>query len=167
MTRAAGPDVGDAGVAVDLGGDGFKDGLDELPAARGTTGHDRGAFAGAFFTARDAGADVEETFRFEFLRTALGVNEVGVAPVDDEITGIEKRDELVDHGIDGVTVGGIGSGLGLHEHHDLAGSGDALDECLHRGRPVEVFARVVSDKLIRHRGGPVVDGDAEAAALNI
>src|SRR5690606_21430313 len=50
---------------------------------------------------------------------------------------------------------------------DLARPLDAGDALLLGGEAVEVIAGVVGDDLIRHRGGAVVDGDAEAAALHV
>src|SRR5690606_37790463 len=57
VTGTAGSDVGDARFAVDLGGDAFEDRLHHVPSAGRSAGHDRRAFAGAFFTTGNAGTD--------------------------------------------------------------------------------------------------------------
>jgi hypothetical protein len=133
VTGTAGADVDDAGLAIDLRGDGFKDGLHDFPSGSRAAGHDGGAFAGAFFTAGDARADEAEAFFGEVGVATLGGLVEAVAAVDDDVVLVQERDELLDHGVHGVAVGVLHGG-GFHHDVDLArewrGSGRTLRACL-------------------------------------
>lgn len=78
--------------------------------------------AGTLLTAGDAGADEEKALGLELLGAAVGVGEVGVAAVDDDVAllevGLDKLDEVVD------------SWAGLDEEDDLSGALEDLAELL-------------------------------------
>ncbi len=56
-------------------------------------GHNGGAFQCAFFAARYAGADIEQPLAFEVGRAAVGVGEVGVAAINNDVAGLQVRDQ--------------------------------------------------------------------------
>lgn len=109
-------------LAVRLGGDALEDVLDERPGLLVTTGHDGGAVAGTLLTTGDTGTDEADTLLLEVLGAAVGVGEVRVATVDDDVAlfnsalGEEELDEVVD-------------GLAGHdEHHHDSGLTELLDK---------------------------------------
>ena len=71
---------------VSFGGDVLKDWLHVRPRLWASAGHDAGAFQGSFFTARNTGADVQDSFFTECLRAAFAVGELAVAAVNDDVT---------------------------------------------------------------------------------
>ena len=67
---------------------------------------------GTLLTTRDTRADEEKALCGELADAAVGVREVGVATVDDDVALLEVRDELLDESVDG--------GTSLDEEDDLA-----------------------------------------------
>ena len=90
----------------------LEDVLDCGPCSGGTTGHERRAISGTLLTTRDTGADEKQALGFELLGATNGIRVVRVTTVDDNITGLEMRDELADEVVDGAT--------GLHEEDNFA-----------------------------------------------
>ena len=166
VTSAAGTDVDDARLAVDFGCDALEDRLHDFPSGSRATGHDGGAFAGTFFTAGNASADEAEAFLSEVSIAALSGLVEAVAAVDDDIVLVQKRDELLNHGVHGVAVAVLHGG-GFHHDVDFARSGEALDEFFQGVRAHELLAGVFSDELIRHAGGAIINGNLEASAFNV
>ncbi len=159
VARTAGTDVGDAGLAIDFGGNGFEDGLHHIPSGERSAGHDGGAFAGTFFTARDARADETQTFFREIGIATLGVGVERVAAIDDDIALVEERDELLDDRVHGPT--------GFHHDLDFARSGERLHELLEGLGADEFFARVSRDEFIGGGSGAVVNADLKAARFHV
>ncbi len=166
VTGTAGADVDDAGLTIDLGGDGFKDGLHHFPGGSRAAGHDGGAFAGAFFTAGDAGTDEAQAFFSEIDVTTLGGLVEAVAAVDDDVVFVEEGDELLDDGVHGVAVGVLHGG-GFHHDVDFARGGEGLDEVFQRVAADEGLPGVLGDEFVGDAGGAIVDADLEAAAFDI
>jgi hypothetical protein len=79
---------------------------------------------------------------------------------------IEKRDELLDHGVHGIAIG-IGDGAGFHHDLDFARGGEGLHEIFERVGADEFFARVSRDEFIGSGGGAVENADLEAAGFYI
>ena len=61
-----------------------------------------GPFSAPFLAAGHAGADEVQPARAQVLLAAAGVGEVGVAAVDDDVAGVEQRDQLGDHRVGGL-----------------------------------------------------------------
>ena len=167
VAGTAGSDVSDTGNAVDLGTDGFEDRLNDLPRAGRTTGHDGRSLAGSLFSAGNAGPDEEQALFAEILGTTLGVDEVGVSPVDDEISFVEQWDKAFDDLVNRIAIIGVSAGGRLHKNHDLAGTFEAVDEVFERFGAVEILVGVFVDEILHRLRGPVVDRNAETAALDI
>lgn len=160
-----------AGLAVRLGRDALEDVLDERPGLLVTTGHDGGTVAGTLLTTRDTGTDETDVLGCQVLGAAVGVGEVRVATVNDDITllkatlGEEELNEVVDglaghdehHAdsglaelgdklLDGVsTDNGLALGLVLKEAVNL---GDGTVE----GNAVEAVVGGVEDQVLTHDG---------------
>ena len=79
---------------------------------------------GTLLTTRNTRADEEEALGLELLGAADGVGVVGVATVDDDVTGLKEGDELLDEVVDGRA--------GLDEEDDLARALELLAELLNR-----------------------------------
>ena len=121
-----------AGLAVDLSRGGLENLLDVRPRGGRTTGHERGAVAGALLTARNTGADEEKALGLELLRAADRVGVVGVTTVNDDIALLKERHELVNESIDG--------GTSLDEEDNLARALELRDKLLDRVRALDVGA---------------------------
>src|SRR4051812_43078986 len=101
-------------LAVALGSNGLEDVLDEGPCLLLTTRHERGAVAGTLLTTRHTGADEAETLGCEVLCPPVGVGEVRVAAVDDDVSALEEGEQGLDPIVNGLA--------GLDEKHDAAGA---------------------------------------------
>lgn len=147
-------------LAVALRRDALEDVLDVRPCLIITTGHKRRSMPGTFLTARHTTADVQKALLLNILGSALGIREMAVSAVDDDITFFQMRDQLIDEGID--------RGAGLDEKHDTTRTlerGDKLgngpggdDVCSLCGGGHEVIC------LFR---GAVVDGDDIAVVVHV
>ena len=166
VTGTAGADVDDAGLAIDLRGDGFKDGLHDLPSGSRAAGHDGGTFAGTFFTAGDPCTDEAEAFFSEVGVATLGGLVEAVAAVDDDVVLIQKRDELLDHGVHSIAVA-VFHGSRFHHDVDLAWQGEALDEFFEGVGAEEGFAGVLGEEFVGDAGGAVIDAHLKAAAFDV
>lgn len=111
-----------ASLVVALGGDALEDLLDVGPGSLVTTGHDGGTVAGTLLTTGDTGADESETLLGQVLGSAVGVGEVGVTTVDDDVALLEQGQEGLDPVVDGLS--------SLDEQHDTAGLLELGDELL-------------------------------------
>lgn len=74
-----------AGLAVALGRNALEHILDVRPRLLISTRHDAGAISGALLTTRNTGADKADALGSQVLGTAVGVREVGVAAVNDDV----------------------------------------------------------------------------------
>lgn len=112
-----------AGLAVRLGGDGLEDVLDVGPGLLVATGHDGGAVAGTLLTTGDTGTDVADTLLLEVLGAAVGVGEVRVATVNDDVTLLKAvLEEELNEVVDGLA--------GHDEEHHAPGLLELGDELL-------------------------------------
>ena len=121
-----------ARLAVDLGGRGLEDGLDVRPGGRRTTGHERGTITSALLTAGNTGTNEEEALGLELLGATDRVRVVRVTAVNDDVTLLEVRQELLNEGIDGRT--------SLDEKDDLARTLQLGAELLDRVSTLDVRA---------------------------
>ena len=78
----------------------------------------------ALLTTGHTRADEEKTLGLELLGAADGIRVVRVTAIDDNVSRLEVRDELLDELVDGRT--------GLHEEDDLARALELLAELLNR-----------------------------------
>ena len=166
----AGPalaDVSDARFSVHFGGDRLEDRLDQFPTLDRATGHDGGPLAGAFLSAGNTRADVKEALFGQSLRAAFGVDEVGIAAINDEIAGLKERHQRIDNRVDGVPVSSVQCGRGLDEQHDFARALQGGDETFKGIAADQALPRVRGDKVVGDRRGPVVDGNLIAAAFDV
>jgi hypothetical protein len=113
-----------AGLAIGLGSNGLEDVLDVGPRLSVTTGHDRRAVAGTLLTTGDTGTDKADTLSGQLAAAAVGVGEVGVTTVDDDVAGLEEGEEGVNEVIDSLT--------GFDEEHDAARPLQLLAQLLQR-----------------------------------
>jgi hypothetical protein len=104
-------------------------------------GHDGRPLARAFLAAGHAGSDEAQAQVAQPLVAALGVGVERVAAVDDDVTLVEQRDELFDHGVD--------RAAGLDHDHDLARAGQDCDEFLEGLVPTSFLSGWACDELHR------------------
>lgn len=111
-----------AGLAVALGGNGLEDVLDEGPGLVVTTGHHGRTESSALLTTGNTGADKADALGREVSGPAVGVGEMRVTTIDDDVTTLKKREEALDPVIHGLS--------GLHKKHNPAGLLELGDELL-------------------------------------
>jgi len=151
----------DVFVGSDLGGDRLKIGLTSGQAAvlpPGTcSGQER-----ALFAAGDAGADVEQPFRFDVLRNGVRFAKKSVLPPSIITSpGRKQRDEFFDELIDGRP------GLLTHQHH-LSRRCQAADQFFQGVAARRSSCRWPGPPAVRQLAdGAVVDRDLESAALDV
>src|SRR5437588_5314381 len=119
VARAARPDVCDARAVVNLGGDGLPDGTYLLVGLPVAARHQGRPPQRALLAAGDAGADEVEALRLQLLLAALGVHEVGVAAVNDDVALVEIGLDLLDRPVNRIAR--------LDQKDDLAWALQSLD----------------------------------------
>lgn len=131
-----------------------------IPGSNRTTGHHGRTVAGTLLTTRDTAADKEEALGLELLSATDGVGEVGVASVDDDITGLEEGQDLGNEVVDGRA--------GLDQHHDLARTLQLLAELLDRVSANNLGALgLVGQEVVNLGNGSVVGTDGEAMIVHV
>jgi hypothetical protein len=85
-----------AGFALNLSGGLLENILDARPGIRRTTGHERGAIAGALLTTGHTRPNEEEPLGFEFLDTTDCIGIVRVSAVNDDVAFFEMGGQLMD-----------------------------------------------------------------------
>ena len=155
MPGATGPDVGTAGLALDLSADPGQDGLDQVVGVRGTAGHDAGPAKRPLLAARYPGPEVADPPGLDHAGPPYGVGEVGVAAVDQDVARVQSRQQVTDRLVDGLA--------GLDHQKDGARPGDLAHELLRRvGGLDRALSTVLRDHLVGAGPSPVVDRDPEA-----
>lgn len=117
LDKVAGTSVTDpvtAGLTISLSRDVLENLLNVGPGLLVSTGHDGGTVSGTLLTAGNTGTNKEDSLLVKLLVSSVGVGEVGVTTVNDDITLIEIGQELFDERID--------SSTGLNEQNDSSGS---------------------------------------------
>lgn len=149
-----------AGLVVALGGNALEDVLDVGPGLLITTGHHRGAVAGTLLTTRDTGADKAEALGLEVLGSAVGVGEVRVTTVDDDVALLQEGQQGLDPVVDGLA--------SLDEEHDTAGLLELGDELLVRvGTDDRLALGLVLQEFVDLGDGSVVGTDGEAVVGHV
>ena len=87
VAGGARPQVGDAGLILDVGRGRLQDGGHPVVHLPGAAGHQAGAVAGPGFAPGDSHAHEVELFAGEKLTPPVGIGEMGVAAVDDQVAG--------------------------------------------------------------------------------
>jgi hypothetical protein len=73
-------------AVVDLGSNGLEDGLNMRPGIGVATGHDGRTPESTLLTSRNASADEQNSLLGQVVHTAVGIREVGVTTVNNDIT---------------------------------------------------------------------------------
>jgi hypothetical protein len=84
-----------AGLTIGLGSNALEDVLDVWPCLLVTTGHERRAVTGTFFTTGDTSSDETDTLLGEVSGAAVGIGVVGVTAVDDDVALVAVRQKLL------------------------------------------------------------------------
>jgi hypothetical protein len=147
-----------AGLAVRLGGDVLEDVLDVRPGLLVTTGHDGGTVAGTLLATRDTGTDEADALGVEVLGAAVGVGEVRVATVNDDVALLQTvLEEELNEVVDGLA--------GHDEKHHAAGSLELGDELLDAVRANNALSLgLVLEELV-NLGDSAVEGNDGVAVV--
>ncbi len=128
--------MGHTGIGTHFGCGGLEDGPDTLVGLLRPARHDAGSAPRPFLAARNTHAQKVDSPRHQALSTRIGVLEMGIAAVDDEVARFEMTKQIVEDRIHRSASG--------HQHHDRARPPQRADE----GRDV---ARALD---VRRRGFP-------------
>ncbi|KAI6759042.1 hypothetical protein HG531_014038 [Fusarium graminearum] len=111
-----------ASITIALSGDALENVLDVRPGLLVTTGHDGGAVSGTLLTTRDTRTDEADALLGKVLGAAVGVGEVRVTTVDDDVAGVKERQDLLNPLINSLA--------SLDKEHDTAGRLELADKLL-------------------------------------
>lgn len=89
-----------AGFAITLGSNALENILDVWPRLLVSTRHQAGSISGTFLTTGDTRSHETDVFAGQIFRAAVGVREVGVTTVDDDVTIFEVGEEGLDKIVD-------------------------------------------------------------------
>ena len=92
-----------ARLAVDLSGSSLEDILDVWPSGVRATRHERRTVTSTLLTTRNTRADKEKTLGLKLLGTTDRIRVVRVTTIDDDVTSLEERFELLDEIVNGAT----------------------------------------------------------------
>jgi hypothetical protein len=149
-----------ASLAVTLGGDALEDILDMRPGLLVTTGHERGAVSGTLLTTGDTGADEADVLASKILGAAVGVGEVRVTTVDDDVAGVKEGQDLLNPVVDSLA--------SLDQEHDTAGRLELADELLDAvGADNGLALGLVLEESVDLGDGSVEGADGEAVVSHV
>jgi hypothetical protein len=111
-----------AGLAVALGGDALEDVLDVRPGLLVTTRHERGTVSGTLLTTGNTGSDESDALSGQVPGATVGVGEVRVTTINDDVALLQEGQQLLNPVIDSLT--------GLDEQHDTARGLELADKLL-------------------------------------
>jgi len=149
-----------ASIAIALSGDALEDVLDVGPGLLITTGHERGAISGTLLTTRDTRADEADVLASKILGAAVGVREVRVTTVDDDIAGVKEGQNLLNPVVDSLT--------SLDQEHDTARRLELADELLNSlGADNGLALSLVFQESVDLGDGSVEGADGEAVVSHV
>jgi hypothetical protein len=149
-----------ASIAIALSGDALEDVLDVGPGLLITTGHDGGAVSGTLLTTGDTRADESDLLLGKVLGAAVGVGEVGVTTVDDDVARVKEREDLLDPVVDSLA--------SLDQKHDTAGRLELADELLDAvGANNGLALGLVLEESVDLGDGSVESADGEAVVSHV
>jgi len=149
-----------ASIAIALSGDALEDVLDVGPGLLVTTGHDGGAVSGTLLTTGDTRADESDLLLGKVLGAAVGVGEVGVTTVDDDIALVKKGKDLLDPVVDSLA--------SLDQEHDTTGRLELADELLDAvGANNGLALGLVLEESVDLGDGSVESADGEAVVSHV
>jgi hypothetical protein len=122
-----------AGLAVALGRNGLEHILDIWPRLLVSTGHDGWAVTGTFLTSGHTGSDESDALLSQVFASSVGVGEVGVAAVDDDVA-------LLDTGLEDGLDECVNGSASLDQQHHASGFLELGDEILDAVRADDGFA---------------------------
>ena len=144
-----------AGLTVALGGDGLEDVLDEGPRLLVATGHERGAISSTLLTTGDTRADEADALGSKVSCPAVGVWEVRVAAINDNVTALKEREKALNPVVNSLS--------GLDEKHDSTGLLELGDELLGGvGADNWLALGLVREEAVDLGDGSVEGADSEA-----
>ena len=130
------------------------------PSLLAASWHDGRAKACALLTSRNSSADKVEPQGGESLCPPLGVREVRVPTINDDVALLKVREELVDELVDRLT--------SLDHEHGLAGPLELGGQLLHRVESHDLGALgLVGEELIHLGCGPVVRTHHEPMVIHV
>jgi hypothetical protein len=91
-----------ARVAIALGGDALEDVLDVRPSFLVTSGHYRRSVSSTFLTSGNSGTDESNALGGQVFRSAVGVGEMRVTTIDDDVAFLDVGEKGLNEVVDGL-----------------------------------------------------------------
>jgi hypothetical protein len=113
-----------AGLAITLRSNALEDIFDVWPGLFITAGHQRRAISGTFFTPGNSGTYESDTLASQVFCSSVGVREMRVTTIDNDIAFLNMGKESLDEVVDWLS--------GHDEEHHPAGFLELADELLDR-----------------------------------
>lgn len=149
-----------ASLAITLGRNGLEDILEIRPGFLVATRHQGRAVARTLFASGDAGAHETDALASTVLGTTVGVGEVGVTTIDDDVAALEERDEGLDIVVDSLA--------SLDQQHHTARLLELGDEFLDGvGTDDGLALRLILEKPVDLCHGSVEGGNGEAIVCHV
>ncbi|KAH3667268.1 hypothetical protein OGAPHI_002917 [Ogataea philodendri] len=149
-----------AWLAVRLGSNGLENVLDVWPCLDSTTWHQRRTVTGTFLTTRHTGSNEQNALLLEIGKTSVGVWEVRVTTIDDNVTLLHVRQKLVDETVDRVS--------GLHKQDNSSRSLKLLAQLLDGvGTKNGLALGLVGQEVIHLLNSSVVGNNSKAVVCGI
>ena len=157
---SVGSHVSAAGLALGHGGDLRVNRLELLPAFRRPSRHNRRTLKGTFLPAGNPHPEKVNSLFAKIFLAALRVRPKRIPAVDDDVTGLKKGNQLLDHRVH--------RRASLDHDLHLARTGQRGDKFLQGAAGNDVFSfGTRTRKFFRDGGCPVVDGHAESLGLHV
>src|SRR5260221_10916781 len=115
----------------------LEDLLNMNPSSGTTTRHKRRTMSSTFLTPRHTRTNIKKTLRLQFLHTTSRIGIMGVTTINDDISFLEMRNELLDEIIDGIT--------GFDEKNDLARCLQLCNEFLDRMSSLDIRSYFIKE----------------------
>lgn len=160
-------------VAIRLGSDALEDILDVWPGLLVSTGHQRGTISGTLLTTGNTGTDESNALIGQVLCAAVGIGEMRVTTIDDDVAFLAVGEEGLDEVVDRLS--------GHDQEHHTAGFLELADKlfdrvgtfdrlaCRHSTLANIQFAELeeltlglVGEEVVNLRNGTVEGNDVEA-----
>lgn len=147
-------------LAIALGGNALEDALDVRPGLLIATRHQGRAIASTLLTSGHTGTNEANVFGGTVLCATVGVGEMGVPAVNNDISRAEQRDELVNVGVNSLA--------GLDKEHDAARRLELANELLDAvGADNRLSLGLVFEESVDFGDGSVEGADGEAVVGHV
>jgi len=140
-----------ARLTIALGSNVLEDVLDEWPGLLVSTGHQRRTVSGTFLTTGNTGTDESDTLASQVFCSAVGIGEMRVAAINDDVAFLTVGEECLDEVVDWLT--------SHDEEHHTAGLLQLTNELFNRVGAFDRFSLCLVCQEVVNFGDGSVEGN--------